>query len=130
MRSSAGRPTGPPLRGDPKPATPMYAIVEVGGKQFKVQSNTKLYVPQTKDDVGASITLDRVLLVGGGDAIHVGAPTVEGASVAATVLGHVKADKVIVFKKKRRKGYRVKNGHRQPYTQLAIGEISLGDRKN
>jgi len=108
----------------------MYAIVEVAGKQFRVQSDTKLYVPRMSDDVGADITLGRVLLVGGGDTTHVGAPTVEGASVAATVLGHVKADKIIVFKKKRRKGYRVKNGHRQPYTQLAIGAISLADQKN
>ncbi len=108
----------------------MYAIVEVGGKQFKVASDTKLYVPQMKGDVGDDVTLDRVLLVGGNGTTHVGAPTVEGASVAATVLGHVRADKLIVFKKKRRKGYRVKNGHRQPYTQLAIGEISVGDRKN
>ncbi len=108
----------------------MYAIVEIGGKQFKVQPDTKVYVPRTQDEVGADVRLDRVLLVGGGDTIHVGAPTVEGATVAATVLGHVKADKVIVFKKKNRKGYRVKNGHRQPYTQLAIGEISLGGRKN
>lgn len=108
----------------------MYAIVEVAGKQFKVQKDTKLYVPRLKDDVGASVTLDRVLLVGGADGgPKVGAPTVSGASVAATVLGHVKGDKIVVFKKKRRKGYRVKNGHRQPYTQLAIGEVSLGGRK-
>jgi large subunit ribosomal protein L21 len=107
----------------------MYAIVEVGGKQFKVQQDTKVYVPQTKDEVGADVTLDKVLLVGGGDTIHVGAPTVAGASVAAKVLGHVRGDKLIVFKKKRRKGYRVKNGHRQPYTQLAIGEISVGEAK-
>jgi len=107
----------------------MYAIVEVAGKQFKVQKDTKLYVPRTKDDVGAEITLDRVLLVGGGDSTHVGAPTVAGATVAATVLQHLKADKIIVFKKKKRKGYRVKNGHRQPYTQLAIGEISLSESK-
>ncbi len=107
----------------------MYAIVEIGGKQFKVQKDTKVYVPRTQDDVGAEVTLDRVLLVGGGDTIHVGAPTVAGASVAATVLGHPKGDKLIVFKKKNRKGYRVKNGHRQPYTQLAIGEISVGEAK-
>ncbi len=107
----------------------MYAIVEVAGKQYKVRKDTKLYVPRLKDDVGAAITLDRVLLVGGTDNIRVGAPTVSGASVAATVLGHLKGDKVLVFKKKRRKGYRVRNGHRQPYTQLAIGDVSLGDEK-
>ena len=102
----------------------MYAIVEIGGKQFKAAPNTKLYVPRTKDAVGDSITLDRVLLVSGDSGVSIGAPTVEGASVAAEVLGHVKGDKVIVFKKKRRQGYRVKNGHRQPFTQIKIGDIT------
>src|SRR5690606_3575426 len=99
MRSSAGRPTGPP-RGGTQARTPMYAIVEVGGKQFKVTPDTKLSVPRMTGDVGADVTLDRVLLVGGDGDVRVGAPTVEGATVAATVLGHVRADKVIVFKKK------------------------------
>ena len=103
----------------------MYAIVEVAGKQFKVQKDTKLYVPAMKAEIGQAVTLDRVLLVSGDGGIHVGAPTVGGASVAATVLAHKKGDKVVVFKKKRRKGYRVKNGHRQPYTQLAIGDVTL-----
>ena len=104
----------------------MYAIVEVSGKQFKVQENDKIYVPRQKSEAGDALTLDRVLLVSGDGDVRVGAPTVEGASIAAKVLGHVKGDKVIVFKKKRRKGYRVKNGHRQPYTQLEIGAFSLG----
>ncbi|MFN3595699.1 MAG: 50S ribosomal protein L21 [Rubricoccaceae bacterium] len=103
----------------------MYAIVEIGGKQFKVQKDARLYVPRLKAEVGDTITLDRVLLVSGDGSVKVGAPVVDGASVSAEVLGHVKADKVIVFKKKRRKGYRVKNGHRQPYTQLAIGELTV-----
>ena len=71
------------------------------------------------------VNLDQVLLVSGDDGVSIGAPTVDGASVTAEVLGHVKADKVIVFKKKRRKGYRVKNGHRQPYTQISITGLSV-----
>lgn len=102
----------------------MYAIVEISGKQFKVQPDAKLYVPRLRADVGETVTLDRVLLTSG-DEVRVGQPTVEGASVTARVLGHVQGDKVIVFKKKRRKGYRVKRGHRQPYTQIAIESLSL-----
>jgi large subunit ribosomal protein L21 len=107
----------------------MYAIVEISGKQFKVQENDKIYVPQHKDAaVGDDLKLDRVLLVSGDGDVHVGAPTVEGASIAAKVLGHVKGDKVIVFKKKRRKGYRVKNGHRQPYTKISIDALNLNGK--
>ncbi len=102
----------------------MYAIVDISGKQFKVQENTTLYAPRQKAEIGDTLTLDRVLLVSGDD-VQVGAPTVDGASVTATVLDHVKGDKVIVFKKKRRKGYRVKNGHRQPYTKLSIDALNL-----
>ena len=103
----------------------MYAIVEIGGKQFKVAEGDRLYVPRMQDEVGANVTFDRVLLVSGDDGVTVGTPTVGGASVAAEVLDHVKGDKIIVFKKKRRKGYRVKNGHRQPYTQVKIGSLSV-----
>lgn len=102
----------------------MYAIVEVSGKQFKVQEDTTLYVPRQQAEVGDTLTFDRVLLVSGDD-VQVGAPTVGGASVTAKVLDHVKGDKVIVFKKKRRKGYRVKNGHRQPYTKVSIDALNL-----
>ena len=103
----------------------MYAIVEIGGKQFKVQKDAKVYVPRMQAEVGDSVTLDSVLLVSGDAGVSIGAPTVSGASVTAEVLGHVLADKVIVFKKKRRKGYRVKNGHRQPYTQISITDLSV-----
>lgn len=102
----------------------MYAIIEIGGKQFKVQPNTRLYVPQQKADVNSTITFDKVLLVGGDD-IKVGTPSVGGASVTAKVLGHVRSDKVLVFKKKRRKRYRVTKGHRQGYTQIEIGDVTL-----
>ncbi len=102
----------------------MYAIVEIGGKQFKVEPQAKLYVPRQQAEVDDTLTFDKVLLVGGDD-ITVGAPTIDGASVAATVLAHVKSDKITVFKKKRRKRYRVTRGHRQDYTQIQIGDISM-----
>ncbi len=96
----------------------MYAIVEIGGKQFKVTAQQKLYVPQmAAHAVGADVTFDRVLAMGGDG----GLKTSDLSPISAKVLAHVKGDKVIVFKKKRRKGYRVKNGHRQPYTQIEIG---------
>lgn len=101
----------------------MYAIVEIGGKQFRLASGQKLYVPFQGGDAGANLTFDKVLFLGG-DSPKVGGPTVDGASVAATVLGHVKSDKVIVFKKKRRKRYKVLKGHRQDYTQIQIGDIT------
>ena len=112
------------VAGGPQARTRMYAIVEIAGKQFRVEKDAKLYVPRLKDDVGDSVTFDRVLLTSGDGGVSVGTPTVEGASVTAKVLGHVKGDKIIVFKKKRRKGYKVKNGHRQPYTQIQIGDLS------
>ncbi len=106
----------------------MYAIVEIAGKQFKVKANEKLYVPHLSADVDETITLDRVLLMAGED-VKVGAPVVEGASVTAKVLAHVKGDKVLVFKKKRRKRYKVKNGHRQQYTQIQVADLSLNGKK-
>ena len=102
----------------------MYAIVEIGGKQFKAAEGDRLYVPRIDAEIGDELTFDRVLLVSGADGVSVGTPTVGGATVTAEVLDHVKGDKVIVFKKKRRKGYRVKNGHRQPYTHVKIGALS------
>ncbi len=106
----------------------MYAIVEIKGKQFKVREQDKLYVPHLDDaQADESVTFDRVLLVGGQGEVHVGAPTVEGAQVQARVLGHVKADKVLVYKKKRRKRYRVTRGHRQQYTQIQVEALSTGD---
>ncbi len=107
----------------------MYAIVEISGKQFKVEPDTTLYAPRQQAEVGDTLTFDRVLLTADGADVAVGTPTVAGASVTAEVLDHVKADKVIVFKKKRRKGYRVKNGHRQSYTRLAIGRLTAGGRQ-
>jgi large subunit ribosomal protein L21 len=100
----------------------MYAVVDIAGKQYKVAENDTIHVPTMKQEKGAAITFDKVLLLGGAT-VSVGNPTVAGARVEATVLDHIKDDKVIVFKKKKRKGYRVKRGHRQAYTQVQITKI-------
>lgn len=101
----------------------MFAIVEIAGKQYKVENDQKLYVNKLSNEAGDSLKFDRVLLVDNDGKAKVGAPVVKGASVSAKVLDHVKSDKVIVFKKKRRKGYRVRNGHKQDYTQIQIESI-------
>jgi len=105
----------------------MYAIVDVKDKQFKVREDDTLYVPyHSEADVDETLTLDRVLLVSNEDGdVTVGTPTVEDVSVTARVVDHVKGDKVIVFKKKRRKRYRVKRGHRQQYTQIQIESLGV-----
>ena len=104
----------------------MYAIVDVKDKQFKVREDDTLFVPYHSDaDEDDTLTLDRVLLLSDGDGeVTLGSPTVEGATVTARVVEHVKGDKVIVFKKKRRKRYRVKRGHRQQYTQIEIQSLN------
>ena len=96
----------------------MYAIVDIAGKQFKVQKDQKLYVHRLDAEEGKSVEFDQVLLVDADGKVNVGTPTVKGATVKAKVLEHMKGDKVIVFKKKRRKGYKVKNGHRQYFIFL------------
>jgi len=101
----------------------MYAIVEIAGQQFKVSKDQKVYVHRLANEEGANVSFDRVLLIDNNGVITVGAPAINGASVEAKVLKHVKGDKVIVFKKKRRKGYKVKNGHRQLFTQIVIENI-------
>ena len=107
----------------------MYAIVEIAWKQYKVSKDDTLYIPKQEAAAADKVTFDRVLLVANGDKITVGTPTVDGASVEATIVEHVKADKVLVFKKKRRKHYKVKNGHRQPYTQIKIEAVSEAKKK-
>ncbi len=102
----------------------MYAIVEIAGQQFKVAKDQRLFVHRLQDKEGAKVSFDKVFLLDDGKKVTVGAPAITGASVEAKVLGHLKGDKVIVFKKKRRKGYRVKNGHRQSLTQLVVEQIS------
>jgi large subunit ribosomal protein L21 len=101
----------------------MYAIVEIAGQQFKVEKERKVYVHRLPQDEGADVEFERVLLIDNEGVISIGAPVVEGAKITAKVLKHLKGDKVIVFKKKRRKGYKKKNGHRQYLTQIQITEI-------
>lgn len=107
----------------------MYAIVEIAGQQFKVAKDQKVYVHRLASEEGSSITFDKVLLVDDSGTVTVGAPAIDGAQVGAKVLEHLKGEKVIVFKKKRRKGYRVKNGHRQALTQILIEDIVFGGKK-
>lgn len=102
----------------------MYAVVKIAGQQFRVTPSDKLYVPKLKSDVGAKLTFDRVLIVGDEKKTTVGKPYVTGAKVEATVLKHVKDETVIVLKKKKRKGYRVRNGHRQQFTQIEINSLA------
>jgi len=101
----------------------MYAVVDIAGKQYKVAQNDKIHVPSVKAEKGAELTFDKVLLLGGEKEVRVGNPLVAGAMVKATVLDQGRDDKVIVFKKKKRKGYRVTRGHRQGYTQVQITKI-------
>lgn len=106
----------------------MFAIVEIAGLQYKVEQDQKLFVNRLKGDKGGKVSFDKILLTVNG-AITVGAPAVSGITVEAEILDHVKADKVIIFKKKRRKGYEVKNGHRQSLTQIKITGITGFDAK-
>ena len=101
----------------------MYAIVEIAGQQFKVQKDQKIFVHRLDAETGSKVEFDRVLLVDNGGKVNVGAPAIAGAKVTAQVNDHVKGDKVIVFRKKRRKGYVKRNGHRQSFTQITITDI-------
>ena len=102
----------------------MYAVVEIQGSQFKVSKDQKLFVNRIDAKEGSKVSFDKVLLVDDGKKVQVGKPSLSGTSVEAKVVSHLKDDKVIVFKKKRRKGYKVKNGHRQPITEIIIQGIS------
>jgi large subunit ribosomal protein L21 len=101
----------------------MYAIVEIAGQQFKVEKDRKIYVHRLDAKEGDAVDFDKVLLVDNEGKVKVGTPVVKGAKVSAKVLEHVKGDKVLVFKKKRRKGYKKLNGHRQQFTQIQIESI-------
>jgi large subunit ribosomal protein L21 len=107
----------------------MYAIVEIAGQQFKVAKDQRVFVHRLASEEGSKVSFDNVLLIGDGDKVTVGAPAIDGAQVGAKVLNHLKGDKVIVFKKKRRKGYRVKNGHRQSLTEIVIESIVASGAK-
>jgi len=102
----------------------MYAIVDIAGQQFKVEKDQKLYVHRLEGEEGKNVSFDKVLLIDTGSKVSVGEPVVKGASVDAKIVAHVKGDKVLVFKKKRRKGYQKLNGHRQQFTQIQIEGIS------
>jgi len=102
----------------------MYAIVEIAGQQFKVAQDQQLYVHRLENKEGESVTFEKVLLIDNNGKVNVGAPVIQGASVTAKVIEHLKGDKVTVFKKKRRKGYKVKKGHRQYLTSLVIEKIA------
>ncbi len=103
----------------------MFVIVEIAGQQFKAEKGRKLYVHRLREDEGASVSFDRVLLTENGGQVKVGSPVVKGASVNAKVLRHLKDDKVLVFKKKRRKGYQKLNGHRQFLTQIEVTDVTF-----
>ena len=107
----------------------MYAIVEIAGHQFKVEKDQKVFVNRLQTEEGNKVTFDNVLLLADGNKVTIGAPAIDGAQVGAKVLKHLKGDKVIVFKKKRRKGYRVKNGHRQSLTEIQIESIVASGAK-
>ena len=101
----------------------MYAVIKSGGKQYKVAAGEKLKIEQIPSQIGEKISLDQVLMVSQGDKVSVGAPLVNGAVVSATVLGHGRADKVKIFKMRRRKHYQKRQGHRQNFTEVMIDEI-------
>ncbi|WP_418638624.1 50S ribosomal protein L21 [Winogradskyella sp.] len=107
----------------------MYAIVEIAGHQFKVEKDQRVFVNRLATEEGSKVDFGNVLLIGDGNNVTLGAPAIDGAQVSAKVLKHLKGDKVIVFKKKRRKGYRVKNGHRQSLTEIVIESITASGAK-
>ena len=107
----------------------MFAIVEIAGQQFKVAKDQKVFVQRLDAKTGDKVSFDQVFMTADGDKVTVGAPAVANASVEAKVVRHLKDDKVIVFKKKRRKGYRVKNGHRQSLTEIVIESVGVGKAK-
>ncbi len=101
----------------------MYAIVEIAGQQFKVVKDQQLFVHRLQTEEGVKVEFDKVLLIDNEGKVNIGTPNVQGAKVSATVLNHLKGDKVLVFKKKRRKGYQKMNGHRQYLTKIQINDI-------
>jgi len=101
----------------------MYAVIKTGGKQYRVSAGDKLKVEKLVGDVGSDVIIDQVLMLADGDNVTIGAPVIAGASVQAKVLAHGRADKVMIFKFRRRKHYRKTQGHRQDYTEIQIGDI-------
>jgi large subunit ribosomal protein L21 len=105
----------------------MYAIVDIAGQQFKVEKDKKIFVHRLQGEEGDELQFENVMLIESEDGITVGKPYVDGASVSAKILSHLKGDKVIVFKKKRRKGYQKENGHRQFFSQIQVESITVGE---
>ncbi|MFZ9701086.1 MAG: 50S ribosomal protein L21 [Flavobacteriales bacterium] len=103
----------------------MYAIVKIAGQQFKVEENQEIFVHRLAAEEGSTVEVNDVLLIDKNGSVQVGAPTIEGAAVSLQVLSHVKGDKVLVFKKKRRKGYQKMNGHRQAFTKVKVAGIRI-----
>ena len=101
----------------------MYAIVDIAGKQFKVSKDQYIYAPKMEGEAGTAVSFDKVLLTDQDGSVQVGAPLVKGVKVSGKIVEHVKGDKVIVFKKKRRKGYAKRNGHREQFTKVQIDSI-------
>lgn len=103
----------------------MYAIVDIAGQQMKVTEGQEVFVHRLKAEKGDQVSFDQVLLVDQDGEVNIGSPVISSAGVTASVVDHVKGDKVLVFKKKRRKGYKVKNGHRQQFTKIKIESINV-----
>lgn len=103
----------------------MYAIIDIAGKQFRVEKGQDIKIPHQNEEVGAKVSFDRVLLIDDGNEITVGQPTVPGSIIEASILSHGRDRKIPVFKKKRRKGYRVKNTHRQTFTLIQVEDIKI-----
>lgn len=103
----------------------MFAVFKSGGKQFRAEAGAKIRIPSIKAEPGDTVTFDEVLLSAGDEDVKVGTPVVEGASVTAEVVRHGRDDKIIVFKRKRRKGYRKKQGHRQGFTEILVNEVKV-----
>ena len=108
----------------------MYAIINISGKQFKATSGARLRVPKQDGETGTSLTFDKVLLINDGKNTEVGEPILKGASVTGTIIEHGRNKKILVYKKKRRKGYQRKNGHRQWFTEIEFGTIKAGKSKS
>jgi len=101
----------------------MYAVVEIAGQQFKVEKGNQILAPKLEGEIGQELQFDKVLLTSEADNVNVGSPLIKGAHVKATIIDYERGKKIIVFKKKRRKGYKVKNGHRQHYSRLRIDDV-------
>lgn len=102
----------------------MFAVVEIAGQQYKVSKADRIFVPLLESEVGSKVTFDKVLLLGDEKVTKIGTPVISGSVVEAKILEHVRDEKVTVFKKKRRKGYKVRRGHRQHYTEIEITKVS------